>query len=157
MAASDVILTPHTVDVEGGIVAGLLVRTKSRRDLGYIWRAGSVWRWRTVNNSSYGERYSQQAAVTVLRDIALVMTQPVPVVSSLPMKDQDILAMWRERAKGSSSTPRATAPPSTPRVVAKTTPPPATPARRIVWDTTNTNAHDLTAAIGAALKREQGK
>jgi len=58
-------------------MAGFLVRcTASRKELGYVWQAGSAWRWRTADEANHGERSSQRAAVQVLRDAADLKQQP---------------------------------------------------------------------------------
>ena len=70
-------LDSHTVATKHGFFAGFLVRcSASRTEMGYVWSAGSAWRWRTADGQNTGERSSQQAAVRVLRDAYDLRRQP---------------------------------------------------------------------------------
>lgn len=130
------IAVPHTVDVRGQLLGGLLIRsTTGGRDLGYIWQAGQSWRWRTVSGENFGERSTQLAAVTVLRQIADVGT----TTSRPPV-------LWDAPADAVPVAPRPVPPVSRP--TPRTTAPKAEPRRAIVW---NDQPADITAAMAAAL------
>jgi hypothetical protein len=164
------LLEPHTVEHNGGILAGFLVRcTASRKELGYVWQAGSAWRWQTPTRKNSGERSSQRAAVQVLReayDLAHGGSQtlldvfgdeePVRVPSARPRPPL---------AKPLSSFIPRTIPPMKPRRVDEA-PAPRPRARfelpansddllpkKVDWDTFDTPTSDVTAAFADALKR----
>lgn len=79
-------LESHSVDTAHGTMAGFLVRdSASRKELGFVWNAGSSWRWKTPDSKNYGERSMQGAAVETLRQIHDLKTGGIaqPVLDSL--------------------------------------------------------------------------
>jgi hypothetical protein len=125
------VLTPHTVAVPGGRVAGLLVRdARSRRDLGYIWSAGSVWRWQSADGTAYGERSTQRAAAQVLADVRDLARGPLRP-PALPFE-----------------TPAVVTPRPTPRP--RPTPPPDPIPQVITWG--DADSPDITAALTTAWR-----
>lgn len=127
-------LVQHTVEWRGARFAGFLVRdTGTRKDLGYVWQAGSVWRWRTPDQHS-GERTSQKAAVEVLRDAHDLRQGGAP---ELPRREAPVVVHTPTRP---TPRPAPAAAPSAPR-------------RTVQWGATV----DLTAAISAALNREKNR
>ena len=88
-------LESHTVETPQGRLAGFLVRcTASRKDLGYVWQAGSAWRWQTPNGKHSGERSSQQVAVRVLRDAFDLRRQP-SLLEGATEENEVITKAWR--------------------------------------------------------------
>lgn len=59
----------HTVEIDGEIGAGYLVRNSSNVDLGYVWCIQSCWKWCTMDKKNFGERKDRKAAAQVLQDI----------------------------------------------------------------------------------------
>jgi hypothetical protein len=133
MSNAPVVLTSHTVDTDRGIVAGLLVRSAGRQ-LGFIWRAGSVWRWRTPNGDAFGERATQRAATDVLVDIAKVRGGGITTTAA-PRP-----AAPRPAPRPIAAPQKASAPP----------PEPAAPRKPIVW--ADVDGADLTAALNRAWR-----
>jgi hypothetical protein len=137
------VCTPHTVQTPGGYVAGLLVRSAgSRKELGYIWAAGSVFRWQTPDGANYGERSTRGAAIDVLIDIYELRAGQ----QTLPGFDIPVPQAWAPLTQ----TPRASAPKPKPATPKPAPAPPAEPVRHVVWADGD---HDLTSAVGAALRR----
>lgn len=136
-------LVSHTVKVGNHMVAGYLVRDlASRRELGYVWQAGSSWQWR-VDDKRYGERSSQEAAIRQLRDIADVGRAQPP----LPFDDVDDIAAQTLRDRAAARRATKTAAPAAPAA------PAAAPQPRVTW--TNSNSADLTAAIKQRLDKQK--
>jgi len=141
-------LEQHTIDWRGARLAGFLVRcTASRKELGYVWKTGVVWRWRTPDNHS-GERTSQRAAVEVLRDAHDLRQQPSLLGRLEEARDY-------ERAKrATDAAPTFVAPTLPPMKAAAPKPPPvaAAPPKGIVWND-QAGMSDLTTAVADALRR----
>lgn len=147
-------LEPHTVEARGGRMAGFLVRcTASRKELGYVWKTGNVWRWRTPDDHS-GERTSQRAAVEVLRDAhdlrsGATKTPPLPFDVAL----EESAKLPKRQAKPTPEPkPKREAPKPVVVVEPEPEPPPAPkPPQRIVWS--DQPSGDLTKAVADALRR----
>jgi hypothetical protein len=121
----------HTVKVGASLLSGFLVRcTASRKELGYVWQAGSSWRWRTPSGANSGERSSAVRAVEVLRQAFDLSRKPGEVRDPRPIPSPEPRVPVASEARRASR------------------PEPAAP--RIVWPDA---VPDLTAAIAAALKR----
>jgi len=155
-------LDQHTVEIAGGgVVAGFLVRcTGSRKELGYIWSTGNVWRWRTADRAAWGERSTQRKAVEALTDsvAALAGTARRKSPATLPFDgptDAAIMSAWRSATTASRPAKASAARVDEPaRKAAAPAPKPAAPVQHIVWP--DSNAHDLTAATSAALNKKRG-
>jgi len=138
MSNAPVVLTSHTVDTERGIVAGLLVRSAGRQ-LGFIWRAGSVWRWRTPNGEAFGERATQRAATDVLVDIAQLRGGGITAAAAAAASTAPRPAA-RPAPRPAAAPQKASAPP----------PEPEAPRKPIVW--ADVDAADVTAALNRAWR-----
>lgn len=57
----------HTVDVDGRLVAGFLVRLFGR-DLGFVWTLRGVWHWASMSGRTTGERDRKAEAIQTLVD-----------------------------------------------------------------------------------------
>lgn len=149
-------LASHTVKTaRGAYMAGFLVRCLgSRKELGYIWTAGTVWCWQTPSGENHGERSTQRKAIEVLRDAHDLARGGARLPFDIPTPtDADILDAWRSVGPlprlGSPMRPQA----PTPRASASPTPAPAAaPVKKIVWNDA-APAFDVSAAIAAGLKK----
>jgi hypothetical protein len=147
--ALDATIEPHTVTaVRGAIVAGYQVRRAgSGATLGYIYKAGSAWRWQTEDASAYGERPDQRLAVIALqsaRGDARAPRQTTIAPDYVPPTDTDILTAWRKVSP-------APAPGAAPKVSSA----PSAPApARILWPDDNATP-DVTAALSAAFRKHE--
>jgi hypothetical protein len=151
-------LEQHTVETPRGRLAGFLVRcTASRKELGYVWQAGSAWRWRMPDGGHSGERSSQRAAVQVLRD-AHDLTHGLREKRLLDILEDEpaILESARVTVTLPPMKPRRVdpKPPATPKVKREVLPP-TPPVKKIDWNTYQPT--NVTAALGAALKDEKEK
>jgi len=159
-------LEPHTVDTPRGRLAGFLVRcTASRKELGYVWQAGSAWRWRTPDDHS-GERSSQRAAVQVLRDawdlahgvretrLLDILEDEPAIVGTLPggvfEHGKPKLTFTLPPMKPRRVDPKPTPAPKVTRPKVKPDPP---PVQKIDW--TRYQPTNVTAAVDAALKKDR--
>jgi hypothetical protein len=147
-------LEAHTVATSRGLMSGFLVRcTSSRKELGYVWQAGSAWRWQTPDGANRGERSSQRAAVEVLRDAHDVRAGGTPTATTLPFDDAPITLPTTARPmKPRAPRPTTGSEPVRNRVVTPKVepPPPPVPEKRIVW---GEQTGDLTQAVADALRR----
>lgn len=62
-------LHDHTVDIDGEIGGGFLVRMKSGTPIGYIWCTQQQWKWKTMKGENFGERSTRRKAAEVLVEI----------------------------------------------------------------------------------------
>jgi len=133
-------LVDHTVSERGGLLAGYLARDMaSRKELGYVWRAGKQWRFRAPDGSS-GERSSQHGAAATLRTLVMGCTAT---------EEDD-----RRRAATARPIARPQAAPARPPAAPAPAPAPAPrPVQRIDWDAIP-QVGDLTAAIAARLGKK---
>ena len=173
------VLEPHTVDTPRGRLGGFLVRcTATRKELGYVWPAGSAWRWQTPDRKNSGERSAQRAAVEVLRDAYdLAHGVPAPTIRLPFDEDNDEVVVTTARPRPPLAKPLSTTlprswtnlPPMKPRRPDSAPPPQPIvrkPARfhlpansdelqpkKIDW---STSSGDVTAALEQAF-RDLGK
>lgn len=176
-------LDSHTVQTDHGLMAGYLVRAiGGSAELGYLWAAGSSWRWRSPDGAAYGERSSLQAAVTALRQVwdvkhgtfALPFDHAPDTTTPKPPPRRGSWAQPRGRAlslgpedRPTWAQPRRRAIPLGPGPTQPDLPadqPVASPGReaapeapprasgRIVWNDT-APAFDVTAAVRDRLKK----
>jgi hypothetical protein len=61
-------LLDHTVEIDGTIGAGYLVRERGT-DLGYIWPTAGGWRWVTADKREKGGASSRRIACEALQEI----------------------------------------------------------------------------------------
>ena len=141
-----IVSTAHTIDDgRGGLLSGLLVRS-SGRTLGYIWRAGSAWRWKTGDGLSFGERSSQKTALDVLADIAALRAGTLNAAPAAPAGPR--APRWAPPARPTMparETPRQ-APAPAPE------PEPEFTAQPIVWS----DAPDLTSTLASIFAKQRG-
>jgi len=139
-------LESHTVQTDRGLVAGFLVRcTSSRKELGYVWQAGSSWRWKSPEG--FGERSTLKAAVEVVRE-----AHDVRQGAGLPLPEA-----WRHPVL-LRPTPVAEARPAprpAPRPDPKPEPAPE-PEPQIVWPD-EASAPDLMSAIAERMAQFRRK
>lgn len=62
-------LHDHTVEVDGELGGGWLVRSKGGAPLGYIWCDQQMWKWKTMNGEHFGERSTRRKAAEVLVEV----------------------------------------------------------------------------------------
>ena len=180
------VLDRHTVETPRGLMSGFLVRCMaSRKDLGYVWQAGSAWRWRTPDGQHYGERSTQRAAVQVLRDGHDLSVRN----ASLPQAEFDARSLPFEEvegpqplgpqpqpqpqpkapqgpqptAKGGPPRPQPKAPqpqpkaPQAPKAKAQPKAPKPAAEPPVQKIVWTTQAADVTSALAAAFKRQTDK
>lgn len=135
-------LTAHTVKVDGGYVAGYLVRL-SGRDLGKVWPVPGGWRYRTPDGTAFreGDTGSQDAAVAALASTSRADFR----ARVFPMSQK---TTSYQPVEATRVAPRvAAAKPAKPEPVKVET-------RQVIqWG--DGTGHDLTAAVGAALGRHK--
>ena len=68
----------HTVDVDGTLVAGFLVR-QGGAELGYIWCTGQEWGWRSLDGKAFGVRHQKMIAADTLYDVYLATSRRLGV------------------------------------------------------------------------------